>query len=188
VPGLYGNRAYRAGLRGCNSFRMTRILFLLLSVFVLHSPARGQKFTGQVYLLAEKFLVDKCAVLVEGNACSTDLIFLTDKKFAMVYHCLLNSTYYTGNYRKTKDRLNFIFKQVMVTEVYDAEKDKKTYDKKKLSLEPIEFTIIVCEAGKVTLEHNTIKDYKNGSRVTSRTAREKTTRLKISRAWKMISG
>jgi hypothetical protein len=172
---------------------MTRLLFLLLSVLALHSPVVGQKFNGQVYLLAEKFLVDKCAVLVEGNACSTDLIFLSDKKFAMVYHCLLNSTYYTGSYRKAKDKLNFTFKQMMVKEVYDVEKDRKTYQKTKVALEPIEFTIIICEAGKITLEnepikeHNTIKDYKNGSRVTSRLAREKTTRLKISRAWKMIS-
>jgi Mg2+ and Co2+ transporter CorA len=139
-------------------------------------------------LLAEKFLVDKCAVLVEGDACSTDLIFLTDKKFAMVYHCLLSSTYYTGSYKKMKDKLNFTFKQVMVKEAYDAEKNKKTYDKTKLFLEPIEFSIIVCEVGKITLEHDSIKDYKNGSRVSNRTAREKTTRLKVSRGWKIISG
>jgi Mg2+ and Co2+ transporter CorA len=167
---------------------MIRSLFVLLSFLAFSGSVKGQKFAGQVYLLAEKFLVDKCAVLVEGDACSTDLIFLTDKKFAMVYHCLLNSTYYTGSYKKKKDKLNFSFKQVMVKEVYDAEKNKKTYEKQKFTLEPIEFTIIVCEAGKITLEHNSIKDYKNGSRVSNRAAREKTTRLKVSRAWRMISG
>jgi hypothetical protein len=147
----------------------------------------AQSFSGQVYLLAEKFLEDKCQVLTEEKDCSTDLIFLNDKTFAMVNRCKFNQAYYTGKYVKKKDKLFLTFKQVVAREVYDPAKDKKTYEKKKEVIQPVELNITLCEAGKITLEHPSIKEYKNGSRLLGRIAREKLTKLKIAKAWKMIS-
>lgn len=167
---------------------LLRIMFALTFILAPKISAFSQNFSGQVYLLSENFLEDRCQVLIEANDCSTDLIFLSEKTFAMVNRCLYNDTYYVGTYIRRKALLRFAFKPVMVREVYDADLDKKKYEKSKLKIEPIEFIVSTCDVGKFTLEHTAIKDYKYGSRITGQPAREKIIKLKISRSWKMISG
>ena len=168
---------------------MARIIVSCLFFGVIfNSQLHGQNFSGQVYLLSEDFLEDRCLVLVEGNECSTDLIFLSDKTFAMVNRCLANDTYYMGSYSRKKNVLKLTFKAVMARETYDPKLDKKKYEKTKSKIDPIAFTITTCDVGKLTLEHTPIRDYQFGSRVTGKAAREKIIKLKISRGWKMISG
>ncbi|MEO5599760.1 MAG: hypothetical protein ABIR06_02415 [Cyclobacteriaceae bacterium] len=167
---------------------MVRIFFLIFLALGLKTFSYGQNFSGQVYLLSESFLEERCQVLIEADDCPTDLIFLTDKTFAMVNRCLANDTYYVGNYVKKKNLLRFTFKPVMAREVYDAETDRKKYEKTRLKIDPIEFTISQCAAGRFTLEHTPIKEYKYGSRLSGQRAREKIIKLKIAKGWKMISG
>lgn len=73
--------------------RLTVILALGLQTIGV-----GQDFTGQVFMLTEYFVDDKCEVFAECDCCSTDLFFLKDKEFGMVSRCLYNDSYFRGTY------------------------------------------------------------------------------------------
>ena len=123
----------RPGTHGLTSSPSCWIPIFICAILSFTNEVSAQSFSGQVYLLAEKFLEDKCQVLTEEKDCSTDLIFLNDKTFAMVNRCKFNQAYYTGKYIKKKDKLYLTFKQVVAREIYDPAKDKKHTKRKKKS-------------------------------------------------------
>ena len=163
---------------------MLRLIIIL--TLGLQGIGFGQTFTGQVFMLTEYFLDDKCEVIAECDCCSTDLFFLTDKEFGMVNRCLYNDSYYRGTYSVKSTGLTLTFKQKVVNEIINEETNKIKNEPKTVEIKPYQFTISKCDT-KIRLQHTTIKDFKNGSRYSVTREKELIKELKGTEAWKLIS-
>lgn len=163
---------------------MLRLIIILTVGF--QTIGLGQNFTGQVFMLTEYYLDEKCEVNAECDCCSTDLFFLTDKEFAMVNRCLFNDSYYRGTYSVKANGLTLTFKQKVVNEIINEETNKIKNQTKKVEIKPYKFSIGKCDS-KIRLQHATIKDFKNGSRYSVTREKELTKELKGTQAWKLVS-
>lgn len=137
-------------------------------------------------MLTEHFSEEKCEAYAECDCCSSDLFFLTKKKFAIINRCLYNDSYFKGSYKVKKDKLLLIFDQISVNEIIDGDSNEERNIKEKSKIEPIEFKISDCN-NKVRLQHATITDFKNGSRFPVQREKQLITELKTANAWKLIS-
>lgn len=158
-----------------------RILFYTLWVPVL---ASGQKFSRQVYILSDHFLRESCEVSASCDCCASDLIFLNRKKFALVDRCLYHDTYLHGKYKASKNILTLEFNPVVIDHTYGEDHKKEQVEKKDMKIPPLMLQIHPCGSNQTILEHPTIKEYKYGSRQTSRKDSEIIRTLKKSKPWK----
>ena len=161
------------------------IIFLIIGL----KTVSGQTFTGQVYQLAESFLEEKCSVNPECDCCSNDLIFLSDKEFALITRCIYNDSYFTGTYVSTADKLILTFKPSVVNEIVDEETKEINNQKKKSEIKPSTFRVSDCGQNRLRLEYDHMdgKDFKNGTRHSPTKEKEIIERLKRTPAWKMLT-
>jgi hypothetical protein len=164
---------------------MLRTIFTIL-ILGLQSFAFGQSVTGQVFMLTERFSDDNCEVVAQCDCCSTDLFFLTDKDFALVNRCLYNDSYFKGTYTIKNSKLILNFRQKEVTEIINEQTNQKNNVLKKLKIDPHVFSLTMCDK-KVRLIHETIKDFKNGTRHKLTKEKELQTKLNRTQAWKLVS-
>lgn len=157
---------------------------ILSALLICALLVNGQKFSGQVYILAEHFIKDKCEVDAPCDCCAAELIFLSKRRFSLVDRCLYHDIFLKGRYSVTNKLLTLRFKPKVVNNNYDEKKQQEYVEKKKMKMPPLVLQINTCGSGKVVLGHSTIREYKYGSRQTQKKDTEIIKELKKSTAWK----
>jgi hypothetical protein len=163
---------------------MLRLIFIL--ILALQSPVFGQIFTGHVYMVAEDFLDEKCEAFAECDCCSSDIFFLSNKRFCFISRCISGDSYFTGTYLSRSNKLKLTFDKKYVDELTDNDYNVIKLETKTKNTEAIEFNITTC-GKKLRLTHPTTGEWKNGSRYEQKRETEIIKELTASKPWKQLS-
>ena len=162
-------------------FRLTIILILGLCRISL-----SQSLSGQVFILSESFIDDKCEVIADCDCCGTDLFFLSSTRFGFVSRCLSGDSYFTGTYTLKTNRLILNFNKKYVIEIVDEEYNVTNYKTEQIAIDKIEFEIQKCGQN-LRLTHSTTLDWRNGSRYSQSEEKMKFNKLLSAKPWKQLT-
>ena len=163
-------------------------LLLFALTFGILTGAYPQEFAGQVYQIAEDYSVDECVVAPECDCCTSDIIFLTERRFSMIARCIYSDAYYSGTYQVKDNRLTLAFKQIVVTEMVDEETKAIKNEPRDITIEPIIYDVSNCGHDRVWLKYagKGAADLENGSRRTQSDEQSIIGKLYETEAWKLL--
>jgi hypothetical protein len=162
-----------------------QLIFLTLT-FGLADTTFGQVISGQVFVMTEHSSADRCQPQIECDCCSSDILFLTDKKFIMVDKCIHNDSFYRGTYTVATENLTLKFDQFVINEIYNDEAEEIKIAKQNLKITPIRFYISTCKAGNLTLQRTDLKVLTNAFQESNEKAAKKISELKKTKTWKQL--